>query len=65
MCRRGEISFQEVAAQCQLELFNNPLTAEALLEFLLPGQKKDNRKKQHNTTNDQTFAIWKAMRDGK
>lgn len=63
LCESGEISFQAIASQCYLEILTNPLTAEALFEYLIPGQKREKKKAEHRSDNNRTFEILKAMRE--
>ena len=63
-CRRGDVTFQQVVAQCRLEMLATPLSAEPFFEWLMPGAKKTQKQKEHQRSNSTTFEILKRKRDG-
>lgn len=63
MRKRGEVSVQEVVAQCRLEMVHAGFACEALFEWLMPGSKEAERKKKHVATNTQTLIAWKKLKE--
>jgi len=64
MCNAGEVTFQQVVAQCHLEMLASPITAEVFCEWLIPGGKQTKQRKKHQQLNSSTFEYLRRKRDG-
>ena len=63
--RRGEVTVRQVVAQCSLEMLASPLSAQAFIEWLMPGMDEKKREKKHQQQNNSTFEYLKRKRDGR
>src|SRR5688500_11555575 len=63
-CNKGEVTFQQVIAQCRLEMLASPMAAEAFWEWMMPGGKRVKEKQKRQSENNRTFEYLKRKRDG-
>jgi len=53
--KRREITVADVATRLRMEIYRNPLAAQAFLEWLLPGKKARDRKNKHQEAMIESF----------